>query len=260
MINEVAINVKIDSILEPDNRLFLKPNNLGLYNVSEMFERFAQAKAELAVKNNDPFASTTYASFSQATELFLKGLGQSEALVTINGLYWCDLSYLKLLLKFCSPVYADAVNVLESGSEITVGEWAHCIARKYSIICFFGDDDECYISAAIWGNSRILRDENGIYEFVMCARMRVDDLVQKYNLSHEDQAALYNIVWHYLSHGTNRYMQFFAQNQVHDYSRLVEIMKESLDAVEQEAIKLAPSTPIAIPPKKGLLSRLFERK
>lgn len=260
MINEVAINVKIDSILEPDNRLFLKPNNLGLYNASEMFERFAQAKSELAAKINDPLASTTYASFSMAAELFLKNLDQSESLVTINGLYWCNLSYLQLLLKFCSPLYADAVNTLETGAEITVGDWAHCTAKKYSVICFFGDDDECYISTSIWATSRILRDENGIYEFVMCARMKVNDLAQKYNLSPEDQSTLYKIVWRYLSHGTDRYMQYFAQNQAHDYSRFVEIMKESLDALEQKAIELAPQPPVAMPAKKGFLSRLFEKK
>ncbi|BBQ84288.1 TPA: hypothetical protein I9Y23_002190 [Kluyvera ascorbata] len=258
MINEVAINVKIDSILEADNRLFLKPNSLGLYNVSEMLDRFALARADLAKKNNDPFATTTYKAVLQATQLFVSNLPQSESLVTINGAYWCDLDHLKLILKFCSPLYADAANMLESKEDITLSEWSDCHAKKYSVICFFGDSDECYISGAIWGASRILHNEKDLYEYVICTEIKVDETAKKYHLSQEAKFTLYQNTWRYCAHGIELYMQYYAQQQIHSYPKLTEIMKECFVAVEKNALELAvPPTPAVVTPKKGFWSRLF---
>lgn len=257
MINEVAINIKIESILEPDNRLFLAPNNLGLYNASEMVDRFAQARAALAMKQNDPLASTTYAAFSTAAELFVSSLDQSESLVTINGAYWCDLNYLSLILKFCSNIYADAVNALESRNAITLGEWADYTAKRYSVICFFGDSEVCYLSGAIWSASRILRDPKGLHEHVLCTEIKVNTLAKEHNLSDEDKSMLYNTTWRLLAHGMNRYMQLYAEKGEHDYPEFIHILKECFHAVDETAIQLASAAPTVAPKKKGFLSRFF---
>lgn len=255
MINDVAINVKIDNILERDNRLFLSPNNLGLYNVSEMLERFAQAKAELAVNNNDEFASTAYEAFSQASELFITSLTQSESLVTINGAYWCDLSYLTLILKFCSNIYADATNALEFQPRLTLGEWADYTAKKYSVICFFGDSEECYISTAIWSASRILQNSKEIYEHVLCTEIRVNNLAKEHNLSDENKYKLKSFTWRCLARGTEMYMKFYSQKGEHDYQEFVAIMRDCLSAIDKKAVELASQ--IVAPKKKGFLSCLF---
>lgn len=185
------MNLKSASLSERDNCTSFEPNKLGLYNVSEMFNRFDEG--------NDR-------SHKLASTMLLDNYPQSESFIKIGSEYFSDLSTFCYMVRFNSEIYADGCNMLESGKCTTYAEYGEAFAKKASIVSLFGNDEECYFTNALFTMSRFTFSVETSKNLAINYMILLDRLCKEIDLQGEVNTFFRSKAWYSLDHEIHEFI------------------------------------------------------
>ncbi|WET42169.1 hypothetical protein [Citrobacter enshiensis] len=260
MIQPIYINALVNSVSERNRKIKFEPNSLDLFNVSELFRVFNQAKVEI---NGDNIKA-----LELATNLMLDNFEQSENFVAINNDYWCNKIYFNLFLKACSPLYADGVNEIEHNGATTYRDIAIALSKQYSVYCPCGNDREAYVAYCIFCLSEIFKKLDSIYDFVIAHLLHFDKLSDSANLTPEMSSQFVDKCWQISFQSISSMLE--EQNKTdpsyHDvdsfyirYRNVIGVIKEGTEHLAESLQPQRPQPPEK-PAKYGFLNHLFRGK
>lgn len=192
----ILICAKVKSITELNSSFTFEPNQHGLYNISLLHRIFDEKKHKLDLTDPESTVNRYPQHFSpdkpnaheMASKMFLENFadGADFLMKDSNGDYWGNADTFAFLLKGASPLYADAVNNLESGNCDSYKDYAIEYSKKYAVYLPQVDSIEGYRAYCIHQVSKLYRDLDFTYDFTVALLLHFDELAEKSNKDYDD--------------------------------------------------------------------------
>jgi hypothetical protein len=192
----ILICAKVKSITELNSSFTFEPNQHGLYNISLLHRIFDEKKHKLDLADPESTVNRYPQHFSpdkpnaheMASKMFLESFadGADFLMKDSNGDYWGNADTFAFLLKGASPLYADAVNNLESGNCDSYKDYAIEYSKKYAVYLPQADSIEGYRAYCIHQVSKLYRDLDFTYDFTVALLIHFDKLAEKSNGNYDD--------------------------------------------------------------------------
>ncbi|EJY3122541.1 hypothetical protein OGA32_000123 [Salmonella enterica] len=193
---KIQICAKVNSISELNYVYTFEPNQHGLYNISLLHRVFNEQKHKLdladpeSMVNKFPehFQSDKPTSHEIASKMFLDNFadGSDLLLKDSNNDYWGNIDTFAFLLKGASPLYADAVNNLESGNCKSYKDFAIEYSKLHSVYFPCVDSMEGYRAYCIHQISKLFRNLESTYDFTVSMLVSFEQLAKNSNHDYDD--------------------------------------------------------------------------
>ncbi|EMZ2428539.1 hypothetical protein ABDC18_002848 [Escherichia coli] len=265
----IQINAKVNSINELNTTYTFEPNQHGLYNISLLHRIFNEKKHELDKADPESWLNKFPEHYKEgeptaherSSKLFLVTFADNNDLLMAdsNGDYWCNADTFAFLLKGASPLYADAVNNLESGKCVSYKDFAIELSKKYSVYFPQKDDTEGYRAYCIHQVAKLFRNLESTYDFTVALTHEFDRVIDKANVDYD--AAIFQcwkIAFTNINNLIGDLMKF--DPKLEDYEGFMLRYRSALTAIREEVTNLLPANPVApVTPTKETVGKKVDK-